>query len=87
MLCFKEVIDQLAVANSVPLYGHVSMREDGHVLLGPLEFKIKSQMMKGRLNRTLKKRVEVESMKVGLIREHALCLSMWILALNQVATR
>ena len=32
MLGLNETIDQLAMANSVHLYGHVLRREDGHVL-------------------------------------------------------
>ena len=32
MLGFSETIDQLAMTNSVRWYGHVSRREDGHVL-------------------------------------------------------
>ena len=32
MLGLNVAIDQLAIANSVRWYGHVLMREDGHVL-------------------------------------------------------
>ena len=32
MLGMKETMDQMAMANSVYLYGHVLRREDGHVL-------------------------------------------------------
>ena len=32
ILCLKETMDQLAMANNVRWYGHVLRREDGHVL-------------------------------------------------------
>ena len=38
MFCLMETIDQLDMANSVRWYGHVLMREDGHVLRRVLDF-------------------------------------------------
>ena len=38
VLGMRETIDQLAVANSVRLYGHVLRREDGHVLRRAVNF-------------------------------------------------
>ena len=68
-----EVIDQLAMANSVRCYGHVLRREDDHVLRKALDFEVDGQMKKGRSKRTWKKQIEVESVKVGLRREDAPC--------------
>ena len=56
-------------------YGHVLMREDGHVLRRALDFEVESQRKKGRPKRTWKKQMEVESVKVDLSREDALCRS------------
>ena len=42
----SETIDQLAMANSVRWYGHVLMREDGHVLRRALDFEIDGQRKK-----------------------------------------
>ena len=38
ILGLNETIDQLSMANSVCLYGHVYRREDGHVLRKELDF-------------------------------------------------
>ena len=43
MLCLKETIDQLAMANSVHWHGHVLRREDGHVLRRALDFEVEGQ--------------------------------------------
>ena len=40
MLGLKETIDQLAMANSVHWYGHVSRRESGHILRRALDFEV-----------------------------------------------
>ena len=40
-----------------------------------------------RLKRTWKKQVEEESVKVGLRREDALCLSKWIIGVNMIGIR
>ena len=52
ILDLKETIDQLAMANSVQWYGHVPMREDGHVLRRALDFEAEVQRKKGRPKRT-----------------------------------
>ena len=73
MLGFNETIDQLAMANSVCWYGHVLWREDGHALRMVLGFEVKGKRKKGKPKRIWKKKVEEESVKVGLIMEDALC--------------
>ena len=65
MLGLNEMINQLAMANSVPWYGHVLRRA--------LDFEVESQRRKWRQKRTWKKQVEEESVKVGLRREDVLC--------------
>ena len=72
MLCLKETIDQLAMANSVHWYGHALKREDSHVMRRALDIEVEGQRKKGRPRRTWKKQVEEESMKVGLRRKDAL---------------
>ena len=52
MLDLNETIDQLAMANSDHWYGHVLMREDGHVLRKASDFEVEGQMKKGRPKRT-----------------------------------
>ena len=84
MLCLKETIDQLAMANSVHWYGHVLRREDGHVLRRALDFEVDGQRKKGRPKRMWKRQVEEESMKVGLRRKDALCRSKWIVGVNKI---
>ena len=85
MLGLRETIEQLAMANSVIWYGHVLRREDGNVLRRELNFYGEGQRKKGRLKRTWKKRVEEESMIVGLRREDVLCQSKWSVGVNQIA--
>ena len=75
MLGLKESIIHLAIANSVRWYGHVLRREDSHILRRALDFEVEGQRKKGRPKMTWKKQVEVESMKVGLRRNDALCRS------------
>ena len=84
MLGLKETLDQLAVANSVRWYGHVLRREDGHVLRRALYFEAECQRKKRRPKRNGKK-VEEESMKVGLRRNDALCCSKWSASINKIA--
>ena len=60
-------------------------REDGHVLRKTLDFEIDGQSKKGRPKRTWKKQVEEESVKVGLRKEDALCLSKSNAGDNQIA--
>ena len=56
MLHLNELIDELAIANSVCWYGHVLMGEDGYVL-GTLDSEIDDQRKKGKLKRWWKKQV------------------------------
>ena len=85
MLGLKEAIDQLAMANSVRLYGHVLRREDGHVLRRALDFDVVAQRKKGRPNRTWIKHVEEESVKVGLRTEDVHCRSICKVGVNKIA--
>ena len=52
----RDIIDQLAMTNSVCWHGHVLRREDGHVFRRELHFEVEVQ--KGRTKRTWKKQVE-----------------------------
>ena len=52
MLCLNETMDQLAMANNVPRYGHVLRREVGHVLRRTLDFVVEGQRKKGMPKRT-----------------------------------
>ena len=61
-------------------------REDGHILRRALNLEVECQRKKGRLKRTWKKQVEEESVKVGLRREDALCLSRWSVCVNKFAS-
>ena len=51
MLGLSEIIDQLAMANSIHWHGHVFRREDGHILRQALDFEIEGQRQKGRPKR------------------------------------
>ena len=84
MLGLNETIDQLAMINSVRWYGHVSRREDGHVLRRAFDLEVDGQRKKGRLRRTWKKKVEEESVNVGLRMEDALCQSKFCVGVNQI---
>ena len=84
-LDLKETIDQLAMANSVRWYGHVLRREDGHILIRALDFEVEDQKKKGRRKRTRKRQVEEGSMKVGLRRKDARCLSKWSVGVKNIA--
>ena len=44
LMGMSEIIDQLAMANSVHWYGHVLRREYGHVLREALDFEVEGQM-------------------------------------------
>ena len=59
------------------MYGHVLMREDGHVFRRALDFEVEGLRKKWRLKRMWKKLVEEESVKVGFRRKDTLCRSMW----------
>ena len=65
VVSFNESIDQLAMASSVHLYGHVLRREDGHFLRRALDIEVEGQRKKERPRRTSKKQVEDESVKIG----------------------
>ena len=43
VLSLNETMDQLAMAHSVCLYGHILRREDSHYLRGVLDFEILDQ--------------------------------------------
>ena len=73
MLGLNEAMDQLAMANSIHWYDHVLKMEDGHVSRRALHFEVEGHRKKGRLKKTWKKKVEEESVKVGLSGEDALC--------------
>ena len=77
MLGLNETTDQLAMASSV--------RWHGHVLRRALDFEVEGQSKNGRPNRTWKKQVEEESVKVGLRREDVLYRSKWSVGINQIA--
>ena len=52
MFGLNATIEQLAMASSVPWYGHVLRREDGHVLRWALDFEVEGQGKKGSPKRT-----------------------------------
>ena len=58
---FNDIIDQLAMANSVCWYCHLLRRQDSHVLGRALDFVVEAQRNEGKLKRTWKKQVEEES--------------------------
>ena len=84
MLCLNEIIDKLALANSVRWFGYVLRREDVHILRA-FDFVVEGQRRKGMSKRTWTKQVEDESVKVGLRRENSLCGSKWSVGLNVFA--
>ena len=55
------------------------LRENSHVLWA-LDFEVEGQRKKGRPKMTWEMQVEVESVKVGLRMNDALCRSKWVLA-------
>ena len=57
---------ELAMANSVRLYGYVLRREGGHTLRRSLDFEVDNLRKNGGPKSTWKGLVEEESMKVGL---------------------
>ena len=71
--------EAMAMANRVHWYDQVLTMAVG--------FEFEGQRKTGRLMRQRKRRVEEESVKVGLSREDALCLSVWIAGVSQIATR
>ena len=74
ILGLNKATDQLVMANSVR-----------HVLRRALYFEVEGQRRKGRPERTWKKQVEEESVKVGLRRADALCRSKWSVGVNWIA--
>ena len=84
MLGLNEIINQLAMTNTVCWYGHVLRREDGHVLRRALEFEVEGHRKKWRPKRTWKKQVEEESVKVSLRMEDSLSGSKWSAGVNQI---
>ena len=82
-LDLKETIYQLAMANSVHWYCHLLRREDGNVIRKVLDFEVEGQRKKGRQNRSWKRQVEEESVKVGLRRKDALCRLKWSVSIKQ----
>ena len=66
MLGLNETIDQLSMANSDCWYVYVLRREDGYILRRALDFEVEGQGKKGRLEKTSRKQVEEDGMKVGL---------------------
>ena len=60
MLGWYVTTDLLAMVSSARWYGHVSRREDGHVLRRGLDIEVEGQKKKGRPKRTWKKQVEEE---------------------------
>ena len=52
MLGLNETMDQLAITDSVRLYGHVLKTDDGRVLRRALDFDVEGQRRKGRSKRT-----------------------------------
>ena len=85
ILGLNETIDQLVMASCFHCYGHVLRRVDGHVLRRALDFNCEGQRKKCRQERTWKKQVEEESVKVGLTKGDVLCRSKWSVGVYQIA--
>ena len=74
LLDLNETMDYLVMLSSVCCYCFVMKREEhGHVLKRSLDFICDDHREKGRLKRTWKKQVGIESMKFGLCWDDALC--------------
>ena len=52
MLGLFETIDQMAMENSARWHGHVLRRKDGHITRRAIDFEVKGQRKKVRLNRS-----------------------------------
>ena len=85
MLGLSKTMDQLAMADSLCWYCHVLRREDGHAMRRALDIEVEGQRKKGRPKSTRKREVDEESVKVGLRRGDALCLSKWSVGVNEIA--
>ena len=72
MLGLKEAAVQVAKANGVRWYGHVSSRDDGHILRKALEFEVRGKRKRGRPKKMWKTQVEKESKSVGLEKKDAM---------------
>ena len=55
MLGLNETMDQLAMTNSVPYYGHVLTRKDGNVMRKKLHIEAECNRKKGWPKKTWKK--------------------------------
>ena len=66
MFSLSHTTDQLAITNSVHLYGHVLRREDVHVMRMALVFEAESRRKKRKLKRTWNGQLCEESMNADL---------------------
>ena len=85
MLGLNKTIDHFAMANNVHCYGQTLRRKGGHISRRALDIEVKGQRKKRMMKMAWKKQVEEESMKVGLRREIALCLSKWNIGVNHIS--
>ena len=60
MLGLKVILVQMAKENGVRWYGHVSRRDDGHVLKKVLAFEVKGKRKRGQSKKMWKMQVEKE---------------------------
>ena len=61
MVGLRKTVVQMAKANEVRWYWHVSRRDDGHVLREPFEFEVKGKRKRGQPKKAWKTQVEKES--------------------------
>ena len=87
ILGLKETVVQMAKVNGVRWYGHVSRRDDGHVLKKALEFEVKGKRKQGQPKKTGKMQVEKENKSVGLEKEDALNIARWRVGVGEIAVR
>ena len=66
MLELNEAIDQVARANSVRRYGHVSRKDKNNFIIRALDLKVKLTRKRGKPNKTWLKAVIEQSRNVGL---------------------
>ena len=70
MLGIKESLDRMAKASSMRWYGHVLRKNDENVIVKALKFEVSgSRGRRGRPKQTLKKQVENDMKKNGLVKE------------------
>ena len=84
MLRLTETVVQMAVVNGVRWYGHVLIRDDGHVLRKVLEFKVKGKRKRGRPKKTWKTQVEKESKSVDLEKKDAINRARWGVGVGEI---